>query len=123
MENNGFQTVPLTSDEAFPYVASSVNWGIEKRPAIGLWTLTKLAGVALLFMASPSSVMIADPWLQERRRETSTVLGMAVYAPRRRMSVAEARSVALAILYESEARRIRFAEEEARRSAVWEEQQ
>ena len=76
-------------------------------------------GMAVVSMAS-STLIDVETWPPIACREVSTVLGYASTAPRRRVTLGEARRSALAILAESERRREAFAEEEARRTAAWE---
>ncbi|MBM4030249.1 MAG: hypothetical protein FJ291_00510 [Planctomycetes bacterium] len=59
--------------------------------------------------------------LAEPIGEPSAVATMARPNEGQRVSVAEARRIALAIVAEAEARRAAFAEEEAAVEAVWEE--
>jgi cation transport regulator ChaB len=72
-------------------------------------------------MAASVSVQI-DLGSQDPAMDTSTAMVKTVLPKRRRISLAQARENALAILSEAEKRRADFAEEEARRSAVWESQ-
>ena len=53
--------------------------------------------------------------------ETAATVGAPERATRRRISMGQARRTALAVLAEAEARRAAFADEEARRVAVWED--
>lgn len=80
-----------------------------------------MVATLLAILTAPSNSISDDPWVQGRRTETSTVLRQML-SPRRRVSPAEARQIAMRILAESEAKRMRFVEAEAGPMAIWEEQ-
>lgn len=78
-----------------------------------------LAGAATYFFASTSTMVPADPLLLDRRRDNSVVVGYVVQIPRRRISMSEARRIALDAMAQSDRLRDEFAEREARTSALW----
>jgi hypothetical protein len=79
-------------------------------------------GVMSIFAASTptSGVVTGLPGPADSWRETSVVLASAATARERRVSLAEARSMALRVLREAEERRARQAEEDARVPFFWE---
>lgn len=78
-----------------------------------------VAGAATYFLASTSTMVSADPLLLDRRRDNSVVVGYVVQIPRRRISMSEARRIALDAMVQSDRLRDEFAEREARTSALW----
>jgi len=105
-------------------VTRSGNWAEDfdesNLPALGGGPATALATVALGFFVS-TAVMNLDLPDRQERLDPSTVLHTAVTRRDRRLSLAEARQTALTVLAEAESRRAQFAEDEARRTAVWED--
>jgi hypothetical protein len=79
------------------------------------------SAIALILAVSPLSFGV-DPWLMERRRSLCTTLSVALQPGiGRRVSIVEARQVALRILRAAEQERSRLAQEEANRGVQWEE--
>lgn len=73
-------------------------------------------GIGLSFALSPLT-SVADPWILERRRQSQpTAYVLIESAGRRRISLREARQLALQLMADIEAARLRAAEEEARRT-------
>jgi hypothetical protein len=83
--------------------------------------LRQLAGWALL-LAATTLTSAADPWA-EQQKEQSQATTASAFRPstKRRISLAEARKLALDILYRAERRREQTAREEAARGINWEE--
>jgi hypothetical protein len=77
------------------------------------------AQVAFAFFAS-TATPLPVPWLPNPRRDTATVIIFQVSPYRRRITLSEARHLALDTIRQAEARRARFAEEEASRSLALE---
>jgi hypothetical protein len=95
--------------------------GNGHRPAVRHRPLRQLAGAALLAVSSLTST--ADPWVeqqQERSRVTTATASRSF--PKRRISPAEARQIALDILYRAEQRREQAARYEAACGINWEEE-
>ena len=77
------------------------------------------AQVALALFAS-AATPLPVPWLPDRRRDTATVIIFQVSPYRRRITLSEARHLALDAIRQAEQRRARFAEEEASRALILE---
>jgi len=74
------------------------------------------AGIAFVLALSPLT-SVADPWFAERKREATASFAVLVYPyPRRRITLADARNLALQILAAAEAERHRIVEDEALRA-------
>lgn len=83
--------------------------------------LRRLAGWALLLAAS-SLTSTVDPWAEQQKERSQPTMAASFRAiPKRRISAAEARQIALDILYRAESRREQTAREEAARGISWEE--
>ena len=95
---------------------------LEEEGLVPLATwLGKTAGVALLMVTTSTSTVVPVGGPAEWRRETSSVAVSKELSGRRRISLRRACAIAEQALLDAEERRAEFAEEEARRSAVWEE--
>jgi hypothetical protein len=81
----------------------------------------KLGVVAGIFlsMVGPSCTTTPDPWLLDRLRASSSVYGLYPARRYRRISVSEARKLALQALFQAEVERIEIADLEARTSYDW----
>lgn len=107
-------------------IAATGRWAFDLTPRTGPTVRSpllprRLAG-CLVLLAVSSFTSIADPWLDERRhRAQSSTLGVLRQPSRRRLSVAEARQMAMEVLYRAEEERAILASEEARRGINWEE--
>jgi hypothetical protein len=73
-------------------------------------------------ISMPSTSYGMDPWFEDRRRQTSLYLVSMIGVPfRRKLSIREARIMALQILHQAEEERLQMADYEAERGMVWEE--
>jgi hypothetical protein len=77
------------------------------------------AQMAIALFASTAGPLPV-PLLPDRRRDTATVIIFQVSPSRRRITLSEARHLALDTIRQAEARRARFAEEEGSRSLTLE---
>jgi len=74
------------------------------------------AGIAFVLALSPLT-SVADPWFAERKREATASFAVLVHPyPRRRITLADARKLALQILAAAEAERRSIVEDEALRA-------
>lgn len=79
-----------------------------------------LVNLVLLVLATTVTNILLPPPVYDRGRETSSVV-WPLRLQGRRISMKEARRLALAAMEKAERRRAEFAEREARLSAIWEE--
>lgn len=120
------QTVSLISERTYSNIISSNIMPddfefIDRHKPSRLITYTQSSVLAFMLLLAPSSSMPGlEPWMLSKRRETSAVMGIMTTLPYRRITMAEARRIALSIMKEAEERRLSFAVEEARRYAIWE---
>lgn len=118
------RTVPFRADdEPIPAQATSCEVAVfDASPAPSFLVKARhaLTSLALATVVS-TAPLCQDISRRERGAETSTVIAPTRPSAGRRVSLAEARRIALAVMAEAEARRAAFAEEEAAREAVWEE--
>ena len=77
-----------------------------------------MAGI-ILSVVSPSCTTIPAPWLLDRLRNSSSVYGLYPARRYRRISLSEARKLALQALFQAEAERIEIADLEARTAYDW----
>ncbi|NLF08856.1 MAG: hypothetical protein GX594_12880 [Pirellulaceae bacterium] len=79
-------------------------------------------GLALILVKS-SLTAIVDPWMQQQKEQRSqtTTPSLAILPTKRRISLSEAREMALKLLYTAERRRLETAEAEAARGINWED--
>ena len=119
------RTVPFQADDE-PMPAQATCGDLEGADALQAPPLLVRARLALTSLALAAVVsttaMRQDIPTRERSAETSTIIAAARPSEGRRISIAEARRIALAVMAEAESRRAAFAEEEAKVGAVWEEQ-
>lgn len=92
----------------------------ETPPVKGGLDWKSLLGGALFVLASLTTSLLPSPVPFDRRRETSTILRLYAPTRRRRISLAEARQIALSVLAEAEKRRADFSAQEARLIPIWE---
>ena len=83
--------------------------------------LTRLAGSTVFALASTVTSLPLPPPPYNRRDETSSVISYLVAPQLRRITLYEARELALAAMEQAEQRRAAFAELQARLLAIWEE--
>jgi hypothetical protein len=73
-------------------------------------------------ISMPSTSYAMDPWFEDRRRQTSlSLVSMTGVPVRRKLSLKEARRMALHILHQAEEERLQIADYEAERGMIWEE--
>ncbi len=104
------------------FLAASGDWEFTPDlppPAPRRWSRLRFAAIPLVLAAS-STTFGSDPWAP--REEAPTTLA-SPFDPieTRRISLAEARRIALKTLEEAEAERLRVADEEAARGIDWEQ--
>ncbi len=94
----------------------------ESKPVIrcgSAWA--RFVGSAFFAFASTVSSVSFPPTIYDPRRETSSVICFLVAPLGRRISLNEARRLALTAMAKAEQRRAEFAEREATLLAIWEE--
>ena len=102
----------------FAPLTGSISEDLE-RPSL-LQRLVSVVSVPTLLLVASSTTLARGPSpLVEGLGDTATVATTLESVPRR-VSLSEARKIALGILLEAEARRERYAEEQAAVSFVWE---
>lgn len=73
-------------------------------------------------ISMPSTSSGIDPWFDDRRHQTSLAyISIVSTTFRRRISIKEAREIALQILRQAEEERLQIADYEAQRGMAWEE--
>ena len=92
----------------------------ETRPIRAGLRWKGMFGLAIFAVASITTSVPLPPAPFDRRRETSTVLRLYAPTRRRRISLAEARQIALSVLAEAEKRTADFSAQEAKLIAIWE---
>jgi hypothetical protein len=95
----------------------------ETLPVRGGLDWKSVFGGAIFVVASITTSVPPPLAPFDRRRETSTILRLYAPTRRRRISLAEAREIALSVLAEAEKRRADFSAQEARLIAIWEVEQ
>ncbi len=112
-----------------PYtIASSGNikedFQSSKFSSIGFhpWDKMAKATATLLLIGSLNTASFSNSYSPNQQEETSTVLNAPKPIPGRRISMSDARKIALKVLAEAEERRIQFAQEEAERNNELEEE-
>ena len=122
MVSLGSTTITNVREDQLRRVQPSTGLGLshdESKPLLrGSW-LARLAGTALLVAGSTASSIPIPPPLYDRRRQTATVVFFHIQRWRR-VSLTQARQMALAALAEAENRRAAFAEQEAKLTTIWE---
>jgi hypothetical protein len=78
-----------------------------------------VAGILLSVMSSPCTTISPSPWLLGRFRDSSSVYGLYPAKRYRRISLSEARALALQALFQAEAERIEAADWEAKTAYEW----
>jgi hypothetical protein len=89
---------------------------------VSAFPLSTAGGVAALFVISSSTTAVADPSLRIPERDTATAPSVSQAVSRKRISIGQARRLALAVLAEAERERAEYADEEARIAAIWEDE-
>ena len=104
-------TLGLGSSALFiePSPCSSEPFDRKTRSGIAWLDYAQMAAVLFAASAGP----LPSPWFHERRRDTATVIVVQRSTSRRKITLSEARCLALASIHEAEDRRLRFAEEQA----------
>lgn len=120
----------LTADvsahiEQFP-IGGTENWtedfALKDRHTIGLSDVIKTGFI--LFALTTSSVPQADPWVVLRGHDSATTVDIdEVQDQRQKLTLQEARNLALSILERAEKKRLAFAEQEARAGTILEDEQ
>lgn len=85
----------------------------------GLLGVIRATGAAFVIAISTSTRGI-DPWAKDLRGDSSTRIPIVVTMPRR-ITMKQARELALEIMAAAEASRARYAEEEAARGISWDQ--
>ena len=95
---------------------------LEPKPAMrGSSTWLRFVSSAVFAFAPTVTSMPLPAPPYDRRRETSSVISFIASSRGRRITLAEARELALAAMEQAEQRRAAFAEREAKLVSVWEE--
>ena len=109
---------------------ASGNWAFDDgtriavapAPAYVRRRIRSLVGWAFVIAATSSMSSCPDPWIEsQQQRAQSTMAGAFEPFSRRRITLREARMLALEILYRAEEGRARAAQAEAERGIDWEE--
>lgn len=108
-----------------PGMVSTGGWSEDLKGSFrfnnGMLDLARATGRRVNISMSSTSSGI-DPWFEDRRRQTSLSLVSMIGVPfRRKLSIKEARTMALQILHQAEEERLQIADYEAERGMVWEE--
>jgi hypothetical protein len=114
------RNITVAKNEVIP--ASGI-WQSTPHPAVQGWTFPpapiRNAALALILAVSPVTCGV-DPWFADRRRQAAATVGSFLQPiSRRRVTVVQARSLALEILRVADRERALLAEEEARRGINW----
>jgi len=114
---------PLVISEPIEDASSSGNWSedslgrtVTVRP---LRRFAKTTAVVFGFLVGSATAGL-DVWLNDSRRNTSTaVIGVGQGQTRRRITLLQARRIALEAMEWAERERLRFAEQEASSGPEW----
>lgn len=110
------EPVPMEGTENW-----SEDFALKDKHGRGLFDFVKAGFV--LFAITASSVPQADPWVVLSGRDSSTVSINEVQGLRQKITLKEARKLALTILERAEKKRLAFAEQEARIGTILEDEQ
>lgn len=119
------ETAELVITDEEPTSAGTADWSVDltsEAPArVGGWRRAGLVAALALVMLAPTSRNVSYDLADTLREgDSSTTLARMLVPWKRKMTLAEARQRALEMLKEAEARRERFAQEEAAHASVWE---
>lgn len=126
----GTTTDDMVEVTAEAFIPGSGPWELTRKPIESIplkysqSPRTGLSQIIAISLALSTLTFVADPWLQSAPKNVSTTHMVDFETiSRRTISIADARQIALKILVEAEAERLRIADEEAVRGIDWEQTQ